>query len=485
MTSWIRLFLASLLLAGIRLLAVGEPRPCTPAELVSDEGYLFSVLEEVHPDLYARVPKAEMDAARRAWRQSLLVPQTRLEAWLGLAPLVAMLGDGHTQLAPPTEEFQAFRARGGLAFPLRVGFDPLDALRIERVYGPVDGLAPGDRLLRINGLDADSLARILLDRMSGESTAFRRFQLAKLFRGLVWMVGIQPPFLLEAEASGDGRHVTATAPGVTQTQVVVQDSLLSIGSPKADWRFQRLDDGAGLLEFNTMIDGRAFGEFLRAIFQEIHDRPVTGLIIDLRANGGGRLSLGDSLLRHLTDRPYMMFEREEWKISASYKRQLRRQIPAWARWMPSWMLSGGPEAYYLRAPVGSLWTIRRAVMPPLPTSLRFDGPVCFLMGPGTYSSAVMLADAVKEFQLATLIGEETGGWPNSFGQAYSFTLPSTGLIARASTARFVRPRGDASRKGGVLPDVVVDAARRDGPDGDPALARARQWIRDRGEPAMP
>ena len=97
----------------------------------------------------------------------------------------------------------------------------------------------------------------------------------------------------------------------------------------------------------------------------------------------------------------------------------------------------------------------------------------------------MLASAVGDYKLATLIGEETGGWPNSYGEAYSFSLPSTGLIAHASTARFVRPSGDASLKGGVVPDIEMDALRHDGPDGDPALARARQWIRDGGEPAAP
>ena len=485
MMSWFRLFAASLLLAGFRLSATGEPRQFTPAELVADERHLFSVLEEVHPDLYATATKTVMDSVRQAWRQSLQEPQTRIEAWWSMAPLVALLGDGHTGLDVPAEEFKAARQGGVLAFPLRLGFDKRGAVRVERVYGSVFDIAPGDRLLRINGLDADSLTQAFLERMSGESVAFRRIQVAKLFRGLLWMADIQPPYRLDVEPAGGGGLVTAMVPGVTQAQVLVQDSLLSEGRPKADWRFQRLDDGAGLLEFNTMIDARAFGEFLSAIFQEVRDRPVTGLVVDLRANMGGRLSLGDTLLSYITDKPSMLMQREDWKVSASYKRHLRHQIPAWARWMPGWMLSGGPEAYYLRAPVGSFWTIRRVAMPPLPNPLRFDGPVCFLIGSGTYSSATMLASAVGDYKLATLIGEETGGWPNSYGEAYSFSLPSTGLIAHASTARFVRPSGDASLKGGVLPDIVVDAARHDGPDGDPALARARQWIRDGGEPAAP
>jgi len=484
MTSWIHLFAATLLLAGIRLVAAGEPRLYTPAELVADEGVLFSVLEEVHPDLYATATKAVMDSVRQAWRQSLQEPQTRIEAWWGMAPLVALLGDGHTGLDVPADEFKAARQGGVLAFPLRLGLDMCGAVRVERVYGGVSDIAPGDRLLRINGLDADSLTQAFQERMSGESVAFRRFKVAKLFRGLLWMADIQPPYRLDVEPAGGGRLVTAMVSGVTQAQVLVQDSLMSSGQTNADWRFQRLEDGVGLIEFNTMRDTRACGEFLRETFQAIRDQPVTGLVVDLRANTGGKLNLGYDLLSYITDKPFRMMQREDWKVSASYKRHLRHQIPAWARWMPRWLLTGSHRPY-LDAPVDSMLTFRHAAFPHPPNPLRHTGPVCFLTGSGTYSSAAMLASAVRDFQLATLIGEETGGWPNSFGEAFSFPLPATGLTAQAATARFVRPSGDASLKGGVLPDIVVDALRHDGPDGDPALARARQWIRDGGEPAAP
>jgi C-terminal processing protease CtpA/Prc len=258
---------------------------------------------------------------------------------------------------------------------------------------------------------------------------------------------------------------------------------MSSGRSKVDWRFQRLDDGAGLLEFNTMSDARACREFLRATFQSIHDQPITGLVVDLRANTGGKMNLGYDLLSYITDKPLMLMQRMDWKVSARYKRHLRQQIPAWARWMPRWMLSG-TDRPYLDAPVGSMLTTRHVAFQPQPNPLRTSSPVCFLIGSATYSSAVMLASAVGDYQLATLIGEETGGWPNTFGAAYSFPLPVTGLIAHASTARFVRPSGDASIKGGVLPDITVDASRHDGPDGDPAMARAREWIRARGAPVI-
>ena len=91
----------------------------------------------------------------------------------------------------------------------------------------------------------------------------------------------------------------------------------------------------------------------------------------------------------------------------------------------------------------------------------------------------MLANAVADYDLATLIGEETAETPNSFGEVYSFDLPHTRLSVGVSTARFVRANGDAEDRGGVRPDIAVVATSEDERRGiDAALERARRWITD-------
>lgn len=45
----------------------------------------------------------------------------------------------------------------------------------------------------------------------------------------------------------------------------------------------------------------------------------------------------------------------------------------------------------------------------------FGGKVIVLIGPRTFSSASDLADAIKTYHLATLVGQETGGRVNTFG----------------------------------------------------------------------
>ena len=55
----------------------------------------------------------------------------------------------------------------------------------------------------------------------------------------------------------------------------------------------------------------------------------------------------------------------------------------------------------------------------------------------------------------TLVGEETGGRPNGFGEAYFFRLPKSQLGVSVSSARFVRASGDTTDHRGVVPDIAA------------------------------
>jgi hypothetical protein len=46
----------------------------------------------------------------------------------------------------------------------------------------------------------------------------------------------------------------------------------------------------------------------------------------------------------------------------------------------------------------------------------------------------MLADAVKQYKLATLIGEPTGESTNDFGEVYTMELPNSKVKVQVTTA---------------------------------------------------
>jgi C-terminal processing protease CtpA/Prc len=200
-----------------------------------------------------------------------------------------------------------------------------------------------------------------------------------------------------------------------------------------------------------------FEDFLEQVFQGLHDQPPRALVVDLRRNGGGDSRLGDELLQYVAHEPWRQSSRKEWKMSDRYRDFLKSYLRAWIRWLPVQYLH--PTGWRMwSAEDGEIVVIDEDLEQPRDEPLRFDGPVAFLVGPGTFSAAKSLAAAVKDYQLALLVGEETGGQLNGFGEAYPFRLPRTQLAGQVASARFVRPNGDASTRGGVQPDVVVRPA---------------------------
>jgi C-terminal processing protease CtpA/Prc len=103
----------------------------------------------------------------------------------------------------------------------------------------------------------------------------------------------------------------------------------------------------------------------------------------------------------------------------------------------------------------------------------FDGPVCVLTGPHTFSAGAEFAEAVKAFGLATIIGEPTGGQPNGFGNNFSFPLKRSGLAVEMSTTRGERASGNVADFTPVIPDIAVRTTAADIQKFfDPVLERA-------------
>jgi len=70
-----------------------------------------------------------------------------------------------------------------------------------------------------------------------------------------------------------------------------------------------------------------------------------------------------------------------------------------------------------------------------------------------------MAHVLKDYRLATIVGEETGGARECFGEACGERVPNSGLEFSVSCKVFYAPipRPDDSRRGSV-PDIVLTEA---------------------------
>jgi len=425
----------------------------TRANAMADVETMMRTLEDVHPDLYAERSRESVSGARERLVAALPPSMTRAELWLRLAPLVASFGDGHTSVYMPADEFT--RMGSTLAFPPSVVEDDAEHLVISVPLTLGAPIARGDRIITLNGMSADSLVRAWTGEVSGESQKFRAANVTAGFRDFLFIHSIVAPFNLEMQRP-DGSRQSVVLEGIRR------DSLRAIASrgvtrriATANFSYEKLSPDVGYMNFRSMAGDRsAFGTAVADMFRRVIADSVETLIIDLRSNGGGDSRLGEELLSHLTTKPYRMSATKQWKMSAEYRAYLKTFVRAPLSWLPAWdFFSLGRQLFH--GPDGKIVDLPEPEESHPVTEPFFPGNVCVLIGRQTFSSAVDLADAIKTYHLATLVGEETGGRPNGFGEAYIFRLPKSQLAISVSSARFVRASGDTSDHRGVVPDIAA------------------------------
>lgn len=76
-----------------------------------------------------------------------------------------------------------------------------------------------------------------------------------------------------------------------------------------------------------------------------------------------------------------------------------------------------------------------------------------IIGRRTFSSAILNTIDFKKMTNAVLIGEETSGSPNHFGEVKNFKLPNSRLMVSYSTKYFKRVDSDQKS---IKPDVIID-----------------------------
>jgi C-terminal processing protease CtpA/Prc len=271
-----------------------------------------------------------------------------------------------------------------------------------------------------------------------------------------------------------------------------------------------------------MGDQASWQAFLKQTFTTIKNERLAGLVIDLRTNTGGDSRLGDDLLAYLTEKSYRSITRKDWRFSPPYVAQLNPVDP-WGFALGNAdeeppadfkaLLAQRPPivlrtALRDRAPLQVKRILERhaphwlqtdqtsvdeteiltlefttPTTPPAEMPLRFRGSVVFLIGPDTFSSAVILANTVEDFHLAPLIGEETKPC-NQFGEPCFLELPNSRLRLAIATAQYVRANGDASSRHGVLPSIVVSPSEPSmDPSRDAVLLRAQEFIHNSQGPS--
>ncbi|OJH33857.1 S41 family peptidase [Cystobacter ferrugineus] len=404
------------------------PEKLSPEAIRADLRFVLETLERNHPDLAHSVDRSELDHVLAAVERTLDHPLTRDEAWAALARLNPAFADGHVLIGLQDwrEESRAHLARGSGFFPFEVSLTPDGALKILSALGGGATAHAGRTLTRINGQDARQVTRELLARTHGDTPLFRVALLSRRWWLYYWKLhGTPTRFELEL----DGAEVVR-APASRALPAILQEEARF----EHLFRFELLDGESALLTLGSFSwpDKARYFAFVHDAFGRMRTAGTRRLIIDLRANGGGDDDMWkEGILRYVADRPY--------RAGSSY---IKRVLEPYRK----------PGETMGEVVTGEITSLEE---PRLDEPLCFEGEVWLLIGPLTYSSAVLFSNVVQDYGFGAVAGVGGAARVRQSGGVRSVVLPNTKLTL--SYPRFVLDRPSGAREPALLrPELVLD-----------------------------
>lgn len=412
---------------------------------------LKQALTEAHPGLYRYSEKERMDSAFLAVEQKLTYPLNELDFYRLINPLVAMVKCGHTKLhrEGQADNVYAFFNRG--LFPLRLYFADEDVYVLSS-YAENDLLAPGSRLLAINGIPVlqlrDSLfANIFADGYV-ESAKYR--ELNDRFPGyFATFFGQATHFEVAYIDPDSGQTATKILPAVTLEDINQWDREMET---KENFQLSFPEPRIAVMRIAVFVpidNDPDFDAFLKESFEAIEENGVKHLIIDLRDNQGGIDAWGKKLYAYLTNEPFTYYDRL--KVTTDQPFSFEQKA-----WLPP---NIGPLRSFIKQDEsGYVFTYNENLGVQEPVVNPYLGKVYVLQNGQSFSVTSEFAAIAKDRKRAIFIGEENGGAMegNNSGAFAIVTLPHTRLtLAIPLVAYYTKLLHTWETGRGVLADYPI------------------------------
>ncbi len=379
---------------------------------IQDIEYLTQHLEKQRIDGFA--PATRADFLRKAKALEAKTPSLNdAKMQVGIMQLVASIGDPHTA-AGATELLAG-------SYPIGLGWFP-DGVYVTKAADWERRLL-GKRLVAIDGHPTTKVWSAVSTVVAHENSAWLHALVPSYFGNghLLNALGISAAtdHARWTFAGADGKQTTVTLlakrypHGVLLPPWTLKGSAEPLAYRHQDMPYwwERIDGGRTLyLAYNRCEGRQAFTALTSRIAASLRREPAEKVIIDLRWNGGGDSSVFDPMLNLL-------------KADGRLNRH---------------------------------------------------GHLYALIGRVTFSSGEMNADSMHTDTAVVLVGEATGGTPNTLGEIASFTLPNSGMVIYYSTKYFLEDLA-LGKAPSLEPDVAIEPTIADYLTGrDPVLDYARR-----------
>jgi carboxyl-terminal processing protease len=372
---------------------------------------------------FDHVPDLDWGATYLKFLEKVETTSSTEEYYRVLMQLAPLLRDGHTNIYPPEELSSKFYSRPPLRTELIEGKVIVTRIDNERLKELV---SVGDEIVEIDGVPVHTYAETYVNPFVSSSTPQDR------------AVRLYSYQLLGGDEDKTLKLSLKNRAGVIRETLVSRKGYEKGTSPEK-FAFRMLPENIAYISidhFESDAGVKAFERAFPSILQ------ASGLIIDVRNNGGGSSWHGMRILQFLSNEPI--------KGLNSYSRGdtgLTRNDHNVVELKP---ISNGGSSTKRTRPV-------------------FSGPVIILTGARTFSAAEDFVAAFKTISRGKVVGNATGG---STGEPILVNLPGGGT-GRICAKRDTFADGTTFVGKGLFPDISAEQTLADFYVGrDTVLARA-------------
>lgn len=420
-----------------------------PELLHQDIDALVAGVKLRHPDFAGYADEVGLYQQVATLKASINTPMTRVEFFRHIGQLSHLFQDGHSFLIWPYQELHALREQGSKPFPFLVKLSSNGVFVAKHYQYQNQQLPAGSQLISINGVAVTDIFTNAQRYVGGETALLRQAFVAERLPFLLWAVyGFIDKFDIEYNYQGKTQRLLID--NQQSWQVAAKED-----NANADLTYRRLNDATGYLEVTSFdVEPDAFSDQLKAAFSQIAKDNVSALVIDIRHNTGGNTDTATELASYIADKPFRLVSQMTEKLNADNR---------------------GLFGYKgdLGEIISSKWD---DYVKPKASANHFKGKVIVLIGPVSYSAAIVFATTVQDNQFGILAGKATGGFANQTAQGNLFNLPHSQLRAYVATRLLVRPSGKTSVSA-VIPDLPVADKLQDQQNGiDTTLQQVLQHL---------
>ena len=441
-------------------------------ELQSDYTLLRNILEEKHPSLYWYTSRDSMNFYFDSLYAAIPDSMTELQfGWKILAPLTQKIHCGHTSFGMSDNWARYLRKRYIPSFPLYVKVWG-DTMIVTGNLNKKDTVfKPGLLITSINSMGVRQMTNRMFQYLPSDGYAdnvnyLRISSNFPYFHRNVF--GLYKNYKV-GYIDSTGKQQVATVPMWAPPQdTAKKDSTKkreikpTVKIPKKQLKKNRIENarslqidttaGTAVINLNTFSNGggRRLRKFFRQSFATIQQLGIQNLIIDLRANGGGDITMSSLLTKYIRNTPF--------KVADSAYSIAKNFSPYTAKIKSGFWSNLGLILLSKKRKDGlyhfGYW--ERHVFTPK-TKNHFDGKVYVLINGPTFSASTLFCNAVKGQANVTIIGEEAGGgWHGNNGiMIPDIILPVTKLRMRLPFFRIVQYNHVPKDGRGVVPDIYV------------------------------